>query len=150
MDLLWQTLVFEELGTRRLYALLRLRQQVFVVEQECAYLDIDNLDLQAHHMLCERDGQLMAYQRCMAPGLVYPQSALGRIVVDPSMRGQRLGHELVQRGIAFNLSRWPDCAICISAQAHLQPFYADLGFMAEGELYLEDNIPHRKMRYPAP
>ena len=150
MRLQWQTLAFPELDTHRLYAVLRLRQQVFVVEQQCAYLDTDSLDPKAHHMLCERDGQLMAYQRCMEPGLVYPESALGRIVVDPAMRGRRLGRELVQRGIAFNLSRWPGCAIRINAQAHLQPFYAELGFIAEGEQYLEDNIPHRQMRYPSP
>lgn len=150
MNLQWQTLTFPELDAQRLYSVLRLRQQVFVVEQQCAYLDIDNLDQRANHMLCLRDGRLLAYQRCLAPELVYAESSLGRIVVDPSMRGQRLGGELVQRGINYNLSRWPSHAIRINAQAHLQPFYADLGFIAEGDEYLEDNIPHRQMRYPVP
>lgn len=150
MTLQWQILAFPELDAHQLYAVLRLRQQVFVVEQQCAYLDLDNLDQQARHMLCTRDGKLLAYQRCLAPELVYPESSLGRIVVDSSMRGQRLGGELVRRGIAYNLSRWPHTAIRINAQAHLQPFYAELGFVAEGEEYLEDNIPHRQMRLPVP
>lgn len=148
MTLKWQTLTFHELDAQRLYAVLRLRQQVFVVEQQCPYLDIDNLDQQANHMLCVRDGHLLAYQRCLAPGLVYTESSLGRIVVDPSMRGQRLGRDLVLRGIDFNLSRWPGHAIRINAQAHLQPFYTVAGFIAEGDEYLEDNILHRQMRYP--
>lgn len=150
MTLQWRTLAFPELDAKLLYAVLRLRQQVFVVEQQCAYLDIDNLDLPAHHMLCMQGAELLAYQRCLAPALVYPQSSLGRIVVDPSMRGRRLGAELVQRGITYNLSQWPGCDIRINAQAHLQPFYGTLGFIAEGEEYLEDNIVHRQMRYPAP
>jgi ElaA protein len=150
MTLQWQTLTFPELGAQRLYAVLRLRQQVFVVEQQCAYLDIDNLDQRANHMLCLRDGHLLAYQRCLEPGLVYPESSLGRIVVDPGIRGQQLGRELVKRGIAYNLSRWPGWAIRINAQAHLQAFYSDLGFIAEGDEYLEDNILHRQMRYPVP
>lgn len=146
----WQTLSFGELDTHSLYALLRLRQQVFVVEQACAYLDIDNLDQAARHMLCRREGELVAYLRCLAPGLVYPQSALGRIVVSPSMRGRNLGMELVRRGIDYNQLHWPEQDILISAQAHLQEFYAASGFVAEGEEYLEDDIPHRRMRYTTP
>jgi ElaA protein len=150
MSLQWQTLTFPQLDAPRLYAILRLRQNVFIVEQQCAFLDIDDLDLPAHHMLCVRDGDLLAYQRCLAPGLVYPESSLGRIVVDPMMRGQRIGGELVQRGIDYNLSLWPGSAIRINAQSHLQPFYADFGFIAEGDEYMEDNILHRQMRYLAP
>ncbi len=147
MTLEWQVLSFSELTGERMYAVLRLRQQVFVVEQNCAYLDLDNLDQQATHMLCLRDGGLLAYQRCLAPGLSYPESSLGRIVVCPAMRGQELGKELVRRGIEHNLLRWPGSGIRINAQAHLQNFYAALGFVAEGNEYLEDNILHRQMRY---
>lgn len=145
----WDTLHFPELTTPWLYAVLRLRQQVFVVEQCCAYLDLDDLDQAAIHMICRRGDTLLAYQRCLPPGLSYPQSALGRIVVCPTMRGQQLGRELVRRGIEHNLSQWPQHAICISAQAHLQGFYASLGFVAEGSEYLEDNILHKQMRYQA-
>jgi ElaA protein len=150
MNLEWQTLEFRQLTVEWLYAVLRLRQQVFVVEQDCAYLDLDNLDQHAIHMLCGRDGQLLAYQRCLAPGLSYPESSLGRIVVCPSQRGQQLGKALVQRGIKYNRSRWPQTGIRINAQAHLQPFYSQFGFIAEGDEYLEDNIPHRQMLYTGP
>ena len=145
MTVQWTTSTFTELSSLRLYAVMRLRQQVFVVEQQCAYLDADNLDQQASHMLCMRDGDLLAYQRCLAPDLSHPGSSLGRIVVCPTMRGQALGRELVQRGIEHNLSQWPQHDIQISAQAHLQAFYASLGFVAEGNEYLEDNILHRQM-----
>jgi ElaA protein len=147
MTLEWQVLPFTELTGERMYTVLRLRQQVFVVEQNCAYLDLDNLDQQATHMLGMRDGDLLAYQRCLPPGLSYPESSLGRIVVCPAVRGQQLGKELVLRGIEHNLLRWPDSGIRINAQAHLQDFYAALGFVAEGNEYLEDNILHRQMRY---
>jgi ElaA protein len=147
MTLQWRTPAFSELTGEEVYALLRLRQQVFVVEQNCVYLDLDNLDQLATHMLCMRHQQLLAYQRCLAPGLSYPESSLGRIVVCPTLRGQQLGRELVLRGIEHNLSRWPGSGIRINAQAHLQGFYTSVGFCAEGNEYLEDNILHRQMRY---
>jgi ElaA protein len=147
MTLHWQTLAFAELSLDQLYALMRLRQQVFVVEQRCAYLDLDNLDHCAVHMLATQQRELVAYQRCLAPGQTYAESSIGRVVVSPDMRGRQLGRELVQRGIEYNLSQWPQSDICISAQAHLQALYASLGFIAEGTGYLEDNIPHQKMRY---
>ncbi len=149
MNLQWQTLSFTRLTLDTMYAVLRLRQQVFVVEQECAYLDLDNLDQLATHMLGMRGTELLAYQRCLPPGLNYPESSLGRITVCLAMRGQQLGRELVLRGIQYNLQQWPESDICISAQAHLQDFYADCRFIAEGDEYLEDNIAHRKMRYNA-
>jgi ElaA protein len=149
MTLQWQTLAFTELTREEMYAVLRLRQEVFVVEQRCAYLDLDDLDQQATHMLCMQDRELLAYQRCLAPGLSYPESSLGRIVVCPARRGLNLGRELVQRGIEHNLSQWPRHDIRINAQAQLQDFYTSLGFTAEGGEYLEDNILHRQMRYQA-
>ena len=149
MTLHWHTLSFAELSLEQLYAALRLRQQVFVVEQQCAYLDLDNRDHAAVHMLCMQGSDLVAYQRCLPPGVSYAESSLGRIVVCQEMRGRELGRELVLRGISHNQSRWPQFDICISAQAHLRRFYASLGFVAEGNEYLEDDIPHWKMRYRA-
>jgi ElaA protein len=143
----WKILHFAELSSQWLYAMLRLRQNVFVVEQQCAYQDIDDLDQSATHILCMREASLLAYQRCLPPGLSYPESSLGRIVVCPTMRGQQLGRELVRRGVAHNLALWPDSGIRINAQAHLQPFYSSLGFIGEGSEYLLDNIPHRQMCY---
>ena len=144
----WQTCDFAGLNTLELYAALRLRQQVFVLEQHCAYLDLDNLDQDAIHMLCWQDGLLLAYQRCLAPGANFSESALGRIVVSAPARGRDLGRELVRRGIKHNLERWPRHDIRINAQAYLQAFYAELGFVAQGEVFDEDDIPHIQMVYP--
>ena len=144
----WQTSDFGGLNTLELYAALRLRQQVFVLEQNCAYLDLDNLDQDAVHMMCWREGDLLAYQRCLAPGANFIESALGRIVVSAPARGQDLGRELVRRGIRHNLERWPNHAIRINAQAYLQAFYAELGFVADGDVFDEDDIPHIQMVYP--
>jgi ElaA protein len=150
MTMQWQTLAFNELTVEHLYAVLQLRQAVFVVEQNCAYLDLDNRDQPAMHMLATRNQTLLAYQRCLPPGLSYAESSLGRIVVSGAMRGHQLGRELVQRGIDHNLALWPGAGIRISAQAHLQGFYSSLGFIGEGSEYLEDNIPHRQMYYASP
>ncbi len=144
----WQTLSFAQLGQAQLYAVLRLRQEVFAVEQRSIYLDLDGRDQQAMHMLCTENEQLLAYQRCLPPGLSYPESSLGRIVVSPAARGLHLGKDLVLRGISYNLRTWPEVGICISAQAHLKNFYTDLGFVAEGDEYDEDGIPHLQMLYP--
>lgn len=143
--MLWQTLTFDELGPHRLYSVMRLRQAVFVVEQACIYLDTDNRDQQARHMLATEGSQLLAYQRCISPDTHCPDSLLGRVVVSPEIRGRQLGRELVRRGIEHNLSRWPDSDVRISAQAHLQEFYESAGFVPRGDVYLEDGIPHRQM-----
>ena len=146
MSFEWQTLAFADLSNEQLYQILQLRQKIFVVEQDCAYLDLDDKDQRAMHMLCHENGQLKAYQRCLPPGVSYPESSMGRIVVVRSQRGRQLGAMLVQKGIEYNLEHWPDTDICISAQAHLQEFYARLGFESEGAEYIEDNIRHCKMR----
>ena len=146
----WTFQPFGELSGQDVYEVLQLRAAVFVVEQDCAYLDPDGQDQGAWHGLCREQGRLVAYQRCLPPGEASPRdSALGRIVVDPALRGQDLGRELVRRGIAFNRHTWPDHAILIGAQAHLQQFYGSLGFESCSEEYLEDGIPHVHMRLPA-
>ncbi len=146
----WKTVAFGQLALDELYALLRLRQEVFVVEQDCVYLDLDDKDQVGLHMLATEGDTLVAYQRCLPPGTSYPgASSIGRIVVAPQSRGTQLGRELVERGIAHNRQAWPGVDICINAQAHLQRFYGSLGFVPEGEEYMEDGIAHRRMRLPA-
>jgi len=147
MNYQWQTALFDELSGPELYAVLRLRQAVFVVEQRCVYLDLDDLDQAATHHLCRDGDRLLGYLRCLPPGLHYPESSLGRIVVDPAARGRHLGRELVRRGIQFNLKSWPGSDILINAQAYLRGYYAELGFAAEGDEYDEDGILHLRMRY---
>lgn len=147
MNYQWQSKAFAQLSLEELYAVLRLRQEVFTLEQSCFYLDLDGLDQDAIHMLCCQGDQLLAYQRCLPPGLCYPESSLGRIVTARAARGQQLGKKLVLRGIKHNLQRWPQSDIRINAQAYLRDFYTDLGFAAEGEVYDEDGIPHLQMLY---
>lgn len=142
----WLNTPFASLDVAQLYALLQLRQDVFVVEQACAYPDLDGLDQHGWHMRCLDGDTVLAYQRCLPPGIAYPESSLGRIVVNPAARGTGLGRELVQRGIDFNCQQWPQTDIYIGAQAYLQTFYACLGFVSEGDAYLEDGILHIHMR----
>jgi ElaA protein len=141
----WSTCHFNELDAQALYDILQLRLEVFALEQACLYQDLDGLDPQCLHMQCRDDGKLLAYQRCLPPGLSYPASSLGRIVVAPAGRGRQMGRELVRRGIECNRQQWPDSGITIGAQAHLEAFYASFGFVTEGEPYDEDGILHITM-----
>jgi len=141
----WEIANFDDLTTRELYTVMRLRQDVFVLEQNCVYRDLDGLDLDAVHILCWEDGVLLAYLRCLQPGASYPQSSIGRIVVSPLARGRDLGRDLVERGIAYNREAWPDSDIRIGAQAYLKKFYTELGFITDGAPYMEDGIEHIHM-----
>lgn len=145
MELNWEISAFDALSNNSLYRALQLRQEVFVVEQNCIYPELDGLDQDSIHMLCWRGTALLAYQRCLPPGLSYPESSLGRIVVAPAGRGQKLGRELVQRGIDLNTKAWPDRDIKIGAQTYLKSFYEGLGFIVVGEEYVEDGIAHIHM-----
>ncbi len=146
----WQTASFDQLSNRELYAILKLRQEVFAVEQTSIYVDPDGLDLGAIHMSLWEGDRLLAYQRCLPPGLQETESTLGRIVVACSERGRDLGRDLVRRGIAHNLDRWPGIDIRIHAQAYLERFYSELGFVTEGDVYDLDTIPHLEMVFKAP
>ncbi len=145
----WQSAVFDQLSAPELYAILRLRQQVFVIEQDCLYSDLDDLDQQAIHLCAWQGDSLQGYLRALPPGVSYPESSLGRIVVSPTARGQDLGRELVRRGIELAVARWPQTDICISAQAHLERFYQSMNFETVSDVYDEDGIPHIKMRWRA-
>lgn len=141
---------FAQLSAAQVYAMLQLRNAVFIVEQQCAYADIDGCDVHpdAHHLLyCSADGALMAYARLLPAGLTYAQPAIGRVIVAPAQRGQGLAHELMRDAIACCQQIWPaQCAIALGAQHHLQPFYAQHGFVAVGDVYLEDGIAHIDMQ----
>ena len=150
----WQCAEFAELSAEQLYQVLKLRQDVFVLEQACLYPDLDNHDQQALHLCAWRDGELLGYLRALPPGgdalpggSAAAESTLGRVVVSPAARGLSLGRELMRRGISLNLETWPGAGICIGAQAHLQKFYTELGFEPLGDVYDDDGIPHIKMRY---
>ncbi len=143
MDWCWCD--FRELGLDRLYALLQLRQEVFVVEQDCPYLDADGDDQDAWHLLGYREGQLVAYLRAFAPGRVHDEAVIGRVITAASIRGKGQGRPLMREGMNRVLQQFGPCAIRISAQAHLEPYYRSLGFEVTGPGYDEDGIPHLPM-----
>ena len=125
---------------------LALRAQVFVVEQNCAYQDPDGKDLVSYHLLMENGEELVAYARLVPPGVSYDEASIGRVVTSKSVRGNGWGKALMDLAIAQTQKKFEVQEICISAQSYLLKFYSDLGFEAEGEEYLEDDIPHWKMR----
>jgi ElaA protein len=142
VQLTWHDGRFDGLAAATLYAILELRARVFVVEQRCAYADVDGLDLRAHHLWAEQRGRVIAYLRLLPAGAKYPEVAIGRVVVDAGHRGGGLGKELVRRGIALAGAGAP---IRISAQVYLERFYRELGFERASEPYDEDGIPHLEM-----
>ncbi|WP_395373125.1 GNAT family N-acetyltransferase [Marinicella sp. W31] len=139
---------FDQLNTSELYQILKLRVDVFCVEQACPYADLDNLDQQAWHVFTTAaDGAVMAYARILPPGLSYPEdSSIARVVTAEKARAQKLGVRLMQKAIDFCQNQYPGHAISISAQSYLHRFYHNLGFVDTGEYYLEDDIPHQHMR----
>ncbi|MEN9544427.1 MAG: GCN5-like N-acetyltransferase [Pseudomonadota bacterium] len=137
---------FDQLSPRELYALLRLRQEVFVIEQNCPYLDADGIDLQCWHLRgLDAEGALQAYLRIVPPGLKYPEPSIGRVISAGTVRGSGAGRALMREGVAHAQALFPDRGIRISAQARLRGFYEDFGFVVEGAEYLEDNMPHIEM-----
>ncbi len=145
----WILKPWSELTTDELYELLALRAEVFVVEQTCPFQDLDGLDRRegVWHLLGYRGDLLAAYARIMAPGIGDDSgAAIGRVVTSPRARGDGLGHQLIGEAVKACETRWPAHSIWLGAQAHLQGFYGQHGFLAEGEGYLEDDIPHMGMR----
>ena len=136
---------FQELSVEELYQILRLRSDVFVVEQECIYQDMDGKDSLAVHILGMEDEKIIAYTRIFAPGDYYDQPCIGRVVVDKQRRGEEKGKEIMEVSIKYVMDNYQDKDIVLSAQKYLEKFYKDLGFFVEGDEYLEDGIPHQKM-----
>ena len=155
VTLRWTCATLDELSPRALYEALALRSQVFVVEQNCVFLDPDGDDARegAWHLLGHGPaGELQVYARLLAPGCRgphQPNPRITRVVSSPASRGTGLGPVLMQRAIAECESRWPAFAIDINAQAHLQRFYEAQGFVVMSEPYDEDGIAHIDMRRPA-
>jgi ElaA protein len=142
----FRLLKMSEMTALEWHRVLALRAEVFVVEQNCAYQDPDGKDVVSYHILMESGEELVAYARLLPPGVSYPEASIGRVVSSPSVRGLGWGKALMEVAIAQTLKQFGTNEICISAQSYLLKFYQDLGFVAEGEEYLEDDIPHFKMR----
>ena len=143
----WRGCRFDALSVHELQYIYMARQQVFCVEQRCAYLDVDGRDEAAWHLAAWSDDQRMplAYARILAPGVKYTEPAIGRVLTWGAGRGVGLGRALVQRAIAQAVAEYPGLGIRLSAQSHLADFYRSEGFRAVGEVYLEDTIPHIEM-----
>ena len=138
---------FEDLTLHELYRVLQLRQEVFVVEQNCPYLDADDKDQVSYHILgLDKNQDIEAYTRLVPPGISYDHySSIGRVLTSDKVRGQKVGVPLMEFSIQECLRLWPDVPIKISAQTYITKFYNSLGFLEIGEEYLEDDIPHIAM-----
>lgn len=136
---------FEELNTQELYKLLQLRSEIFVVEQNCVYQDIDDKDQNAIHVLGVKNDTIVAYTRVLKPGDYFKNTAIGRVVVKDSERKYGYGKTIMKATIAYIENTLKESTIELSAQTYLLKFYQSLGFVEEGEEYLEDDIPHIKM-----
>lgn len=147
MEITFSSSPFESLTTLQLYKIYKLRSEVFIVEQTCAYQDIDSIDLQAVHLCGWYNDELVCYARVIAPGISFDTCSIGRVVVSPNKRGLKLGITLMQEAIQLCKASFKTTVITISAQYYLLAFYESLGFRSKGETYLEDDIPHIKMIY---
>lgn len=150
-EIRWRSCRFDELALLELDRIYRARQQVFAIEQDCVYLDVDGVDPACWHLAAWSDTQAepLAYARIVAPGVKYAEASIGRVITTPAARGTGLGRELVGRAVAQAVALYPGQGIRISAQAHLSRFYGGFGFERVGEEYMEDGIPHVEMLRPA-
>lgn len=139
---------FSELSNHELYAILRLRMAVFVVEQNCVYQDLDRKDFKALHVLGKQNENLVAYSRIFKAGDYFKEASMGRIVVDTTYRSSGFGKEIVLASEQAISDYFKSKNVRLSAQSYLQNFYTELGYQTIGEEYLEDGIPHITMVKP--
>ena len=145
MEVDWKIKRFEELTTIELYEILRVRAEVFVVEQTCVYQDLDEKDKKAYHLFCENNGEIVAYLRILDKGVSYPEISIGRVLTRETNRRNGLAKEMMQKAISFVEEELSEMQIRISAQLYLKRFYESLGFLITSEVYLEDDIEHIEM-----
>ena len=137
---------FEQLSKQELYEILQLRVEVFVVEQNCPYQDLDELDFDSIHVCGYLDEELVAYSRLIKPGSKYPGASIGRVTTKKVIRSSGVGKALMNKSINECREQWKEESIFISAQERLKKFYQALGFIINSEPYLEDGIPHIEMK----
>ncbi len=147
-DINWILKKFEELTPYELYAILQLRNEVFVVEQDCVYQDADNKDLLSYHLMGLKENKVVAYTRIIPPGISYTEPSIGRVVTSPKERKTGLGKELMEVSLFKIKDLFGNLPVKIGAQLYLKKFYNSLGFITTGDTYLEDNIPHIEMIKP--
>ncbi|MFM1753124.1 MAG: hypothetical protein RLZZ236_63 [Bacteroidota bacterium] len=145
MALEWTIKSFESLSVNELYDILRLRSEIFVVEQNCVYLDLDGKDQKALHLFGTFEGNIVAHARLFKPGISFVHASIGRVTVEAKHREKKWGHELMRQAIAGVLEHFGETEITIGAQLYLKKFYESHGFVQTSEMYLEDDIPHIQM-----
>ncbi len=141
----WSLKKFDTLSVLEMYEILKLRSEVFVVEQNCVFLDMDDKDQFAQHLQGRINGQLVAVVRILPPGLAYDEPSIGRVVSSPAYRKKGVGIELMKKAIEETISLHGQIKIKIGAQLYLKKFYESFGFIQCSETYMEDDIPHIKM-----
>jgi ElaA protein len=141
----WIFSEFDNLRAGDLYKALKLRQDIFIIEQDCIYPDLDNMDYHSFHLLGYCGGTLAAYLRVVPPGKIFREPSIGRIIVAREYRSTGIGSELVKLGIKHTNQLYSDCRIRIEAQAHLREFYQGFGFSKVTDAYEKDGIPHIQM-----
>lgn len=148
-ELLWTLVPFHELSTLELYEILQCRSEVFVVEQNCVYQDLDNKDPHCLHLIGREKAEspIAAYTRIVPPGISFTEPSIGRVLTSISARGNSYGKQLMIKSIDVVQRRYPNLGIRIGAQTYLDKFYQSLGFMPDGEKYDEDGIEHVEMYY---
>jgi ElaA protein len=144
-NIIWNIKNFDEFTVPELYAVLKARIDVFVIEQNCPYPDLDNYDQQALHLWAEENGEVMAYCRIFNKGIKYAEASIGRVLTTEKARGKSLGKLLIQYAVETIENRFHTSEIRISAQDYLLKFYGGFGFEDTGKKYLEDDIPHTEM-----
>jgi ElaA protein len=143
--MIWICKKFDELTPHELYAILQLRNEVFVVEQNCVFQDADNKDQHCYHLMGWLQDDLVAYSRIVPPEISYSESSIGRIVTSPKARRTGAGKELLEQSIHQLHKLFGNVSVKIGAQMYLKKFYESFGFIQTSEIYLEDNIPHIEM-----
>lgn len=144
-NIIWKIKTFDEFTVPELYNVLKARIDVFVIEQNCPYEDLDNYDQKAIHIWAEEDGEVLANCRVFDKGIKYDEASLGRVLTTEKARGKNLGRQLIKHAIETIESRYNTSEIRISAQDYLLKFYSEFGFEDTGKKYLEDDIPHTEM-----
>lgn len=148
MVLNWQIKHYNDLTINEFHDIIALRMKAFVVEQNCAYLDLDGKDKKSYHLICRNGmGDIVATARILPPGISYDLASIGRVVIDESIRGNGIGHELMSKSVDFAILEFGNSPIQISAQKHLEKYYEKHHFFSTGKEYLEDDIPHVEMKF---
>ncbi len=144
----WTLKKFDDLSPHELYAILQLRNEVFAIEQNCVYPDLDNKDQPSYHLMGWNNDKLIAYARIIPPAVIYPEPSIGRVVTSPAARGNNIGKELMEQSINKVYELYGKTPIRIGAQLYLLKFYTGLGFHKTSAVYLEDGIEHIEMVKP--